>query len=900
MQKPAAAMLPSGMLTVMFTDLEDSTRLWEHAPVAMRAAMETHDDLLYRTVAEFDGIVFKHTGDGVAAVFASPNNAATCAIEIQRRFQTHEWQDLERLKVRIGLHMGDVEPTGDQYFGPPINRAARIMDVGNGDQITVSGVASRFMNAVEREPMGEHQLKGIGTETIDMISSPDLVRDERPLRARVSRAVKMVPAPSRALVGRGQDSQRMAELITNHQLVTVTGPGGVGKTHFATSIAYTAQQHYEDGAILCELSRVDDPNAVLDVIATSIGARVQPEMTLLESIIDFLADREMLLVLDNCEHVLAPVTDFIGVVAAFPRIHLVCTSRESLGSLAEQVFTLEPLDPLNDAVDLFIERAQERDLSFEPTSADRATIASICQQVDGMPLAVELAAAWVRVLTLDQLLERLDDRFEVLDRTRSPGHRQALRETVQWSYDHLDDPQKRLFERLSVFSGGFSLDAAVEVCAHADSVATDIYGVLDIVMSLVDKSMVMSDRGADRIRFTMLSTLKQFGAEQLAQRGDLSAVQDRHAAVFLDLARTSAEQLVSSKEADTWDLLDREWANIRTAFARLLEGDDLDGATELVRELGWFATLSVRPELFGWAEELLERDGSETRSGAASLFGLRAIRKYLTIDPTSSDDARRGLELDPNETSGFCRLALSAESLNNALIAEDSEERTQAWLDTITDDSPVMSHLWALGMRVFHLCTSAPSPDAASFQAEMSRIADDTGSASAMSLTRWAGGMLASFESPAAALDEWDKGLDSARSVSDVHLLVHLIAGLELHFTASRGDLDQVLERCVAILEQAHSQHYLAGTSHLFGVTAIVLSRVDRAQIGAELLGSMLAHGHVPRGNARRAIERSLGDHAQAAIDGGRHRSTNEAVVLATDALRAAIAERRSSDLTAS
>ena len=201
----APTALPSGMLTVMFTDVEGSTSRWEHAPEAMRVAMATHDEVLTRTIADHGGAIFKHTGDGMGAVFTSPNKAAAAAIAVQRSLQAHAWQGIDRLKVRIGLHLGDIEPTGSDYFGPPINRAARVMDVANGDQIAVSGVVAEFLQGVESRRMGAHQLKGIGTETIELITAPDLIVDERPLRARVSRAVKPLPAPVNRLIGRDAD-----------------------------------------------------------------------------------------------------------------------------------------------------------------------------------------------------------------------------------------------------------------------------------------------------------------------------------------------------------------------------------------------------------------------------------------------------------------------------------------------------------------------------------------------------------------------------------------------------------------------------------------------------------------------------------------------------------------------
>ena len=873
----------------MFTDVEGSTTHWERHPDEMRDAMADHDQLLRDQAGEHGGTVFKHTGDGMGIVFTSPDRAAMAAVAVQRHLQSTDWGVLERLKVRIGLHMGDIEPTGDDYFGPTINRAARIMDVANGDQIAASGVVAGFVTSVDTRRMGSHQLKGIGTEMIELISAPELLVDERPLRARVSQAVKPLPAPAHRLLGRELEVERASKLVDEHQYVTLLGPGGVGKTHLALELGRALQNRFADGAVLVELAPVADPGAALEAIAESIGARMQPEMSLLESILNYLEDREMLVILDNCEHLIESVNEFVELTAPFNDIRVLATSRERLGLRSEQVFVIDPLPPEGAAVDLFLERARERDLDFDPDAEAMEAIVEICTRLDGIPLGVELAAAWVRVLTPQQLRERLADRFAVLDRTRNRGHRQTLRETVQWSHDQLNDDQKQLFDRLSVFAGSFSFEAAIEVCSDETADSAEL---LDTLMSLVDKSMISTDRGAGEIRFTMLETLRQFGTEQLEERDERRDFEQRHADFFHELARHQAGQLISAKEAEVWDQLDREWANIRTAFNTLMADGQHETASELVLDLGWFGGMSLRTELLAWLNELQALPRFDLLNQAGSIMGLLAIYQYFTIDDASVANANRGLAYDFADPYGFCRLALAAESLNNVHIADDSDARTTAWLESLTDDSPTISRLWALGMRVFHLCTHAPSPVAAELHAEMERIAERTDSATAMALARWAGGMVSSFESIGSGLEEWRHGLDAARSVSDVHLLVHLIVGLELHFTASRGDLDTVLERCLTILEQAHDQHYLAGTSHLFGVTAIILARVDRAETGAELLGSMVANGHLPRGNARRAIEGALGDAAAAAEERGKRLSTNAAAALACEQLRAAIDER--------
>ncbi len=890
------AELPSGILVFLFTDVEDSTPRWEAAPDDMRQAINIHDEILRREIAAKNGVVFKNTGDGVAAVFGNPEHAASAAIACQRALQASDWNGIERLKVRMGLHMGEAQPTRGDYYGPPVNRAARVMDVANGDQIAISGVVSRFLSSFARVPMGDHQLKGIGTEQIDLLTADDLVTDDRPLRSRVGVGARSLPEVAQRIIGRESEIENLVGLCEDNRVITVIGPGGVGKTRLALEIGRQRQHAHADGAVFCELGTISEPEAVVEAVAAALGARPQPGLSLSASIVNYLEGRNALVILDNCEHVADEVRLLADQLLAATSTSLLLTSREPLGVAGEQLFGLRPLDASSAGVELFLERALERDQSFRPTAGDHDLIRSVCERLDGVPLAIELAAAWVRVLSPQDLLDRLEDRFQVLRSGRSGGRHTTLRDTVRWSYEMLDEKQATLFDRLSVFVGGFSLDSVMEVCADHEPVEgrVEIHPdeVLDIVMSLVDKSMVMSERGAGHIRFSMLGILRQFGQERLDDRGTSTIYRTGHADHYRALVHDQADLLVTSKEAEVWELLDREWANIRASFETLLLQDRLEGAAGLLLDVGWYATLSLRTEAFAWAEEVARHEGFDSLDSAASIHGLRAIRKYISVASDGSADAEAGLAIDPSDPYGFCRLALTSVSLNNVHVAENSERWTADWIDSLGDDSPDMSRLWALGMRTFHLCTNAPSPEAAVHAAEMVAIAESSGSASAQALARWANGMVETFSSMEAGLRQWRLGLDAARSITDVHLLVHLIVGLELHFSATRGDLDDVLAKTLDGLRRAHAQHYLSGTSHLFGVSAIVLSRVGMAPTGARLIGSMVANGHLPRENAIRAIDKALGPDAESAKNDGASLSTNDAASLAIATLEDVVASR--------
>ncbi len=870
---------------MVFTDIEDSTPRWEADPDQMRRCLSRHDAIVTDSIESNGGVIFKRMGDGMGCVFTSPEAAADAAIEIQRRVQTDDWEGAERLRVRIGIHMGELEPTGRDYFGPAVNRAARIMAAGNGDQIAMSALVSSLLPKASFLSMGDHQLRGIGTESIDLLLAPDLLNDDRPLRAQASSSTKRLPVPPNELIGRGKELEDIAALLGEHQSVTIVGPGGVGKTHLSIEIGHAVAGSFPDGVILCELVPLSDGDAVADAVAESLGARAQPGMSLVESILNFLESRQMLLILDNCEHVADAVRDLGSSILKFSNSQLLATSREPVGLEGEQLFGLLPLEAATSGVELFLARASERDHSFNPAAQDRRVIVEICERLDGIPLGIELAAAWTRVLAPSDLLERLDDRFQVLRGGRAGGRHQTLRDTVQWSYEQLDETQANLFDRLSVFAGGFSLDAVEAVCADDDLI--DRSQILDTLMALVDKSMVMSTRGSGHIRFAMLGTLRQYGQERLDSRGESEDFRVRHAAYFRQLALSQSALLISAREADVWDLLDRDWSNLRTAFDSMLGSGDVDGAVELLLELGWFAALSMRFEAFTWAEDLFAKADVDAHPDAGSLHGLRALLAYFTVDSRTVEFAHRGLALDPADRHGYCRIALSAVSLNNELSAEDSEIFTAAWLESLDDSSPMMSRVWAEGMRTFHICSNRPSSEALVHADKLMAIAVESGSATAMGLARWAGGLTATFHGVDKALDEWRKGIDTVQSLSPSHLGYHLMVGLVLHFTASHGDLDAVVDQCLDTLEQAHAQHYVAGTSHLFGVTAIVLCRLDRPETGGRLLGAMEAHGHKPRANAVRAVDKALGADADRARSAGASLSTDEAATMAMDALRA-------------
>lgn len=882
--RPPQPPLPGGTVTFLLTDIESSSLHWEERPDAMRVALRRHDQIVFDVINGHDGVVVRHNGDGVNAAFGSTIAAAEAAIELQRRFQTDDWGGVDRLRVRAGIHVGDIEPAGDDYYGPPINRAARVMDVANGDQISVSGeVAALLADRWPTRDVGDLRLKGVGTMRILFLEPDGLRNDDRPPRGVASVASAPLPAETSPLIGREAEVDELSALLDDRRLVTIAGLGGLGKTRLAIAAARAVEDRFADGVAYCDLTGVGSETEVIAAIAHTAGARPQPGLDLMSSLRQFVAGRDMLLVLDNCEHVIDEARRAVEGILQVDGPRVLGTSREPLLLRGEQHYPIRPLASVEDAVDLFVLRLRERDPRFHLDDAAAAIAGEICVVLDGIPLAIELAAARARVLSLDAVLDRLDDRFREL----RGGGLPTLLATVEWSYEQLSVEERHVFEQLAVFAGGATLDAAVSVCRGPDGEVLDVDTLLDILSVLADKALVSSDRSGTDVRFAMLETLRAFGAERCTDPG----VADRHAAYFVELAAFVGRELCGPREAEIWDAMDRDWPNLRAAEAHAIRTGDLEAAAELVCPIGWYVTFAMRMEAFGWVDRILEELATlgRTADRSAELYALSAIGQYLTAGDGVGELAQRSLDLDIADPTALARTAIAGLALNNTFDTEVSERVTQE-MRHHADPADTLPFIVSVALRTFHLVLRDPNAEALPFARQAMEIAEKSESPSALGIASWAWGLANVGIDPTIPLSSLESGLEHTRSLSRQHLMGHLIDGVVVHLLVVLGDQANALARCRAAVRLAMESHYLLGTSHLLAATAAVLARAGRIDAAGALVGSMAAHGHAPRRDIRRVVQECLGDRYDELVEEGRSLSIIDAGHLAIREIDAVMA----------
>ena len=592
---------PSGVVTFLFTDVEGSTRRWEADAEAMRAALAAHDEALRSAIEAHGGFLFKHTGDGVCAAFASPRSAVDAAVAAQRALE---------LPVRMGIATGEAELRDKDYFGAVLNRAARVMAAGNGGQILLAESTAGLLSGVDLLDLGPRQLRDLPTPVwVFQVRAPGLRSEFPPLRA-LDASPGNLRAATTSFIGRESEVAELQAAVKAHRLMTLTGVGGVGKTRLALEVAARRADEFPDGVWFFDLAAVADPAAVPDAVAAVLGIIQQPGKSVAHSVAAALEGRVRLLVFDNCEHVVDSVAGLVeAILAASATVTILATSREGLGVSEEQLWRVPSLEVNcgieSAAVNLFVDRAHSVASDFSlarPGEAD--AVVEICRRLDGIPLAIELAASRMASMTASEVGDRLDQRFRLLvGSRRGLARHQTLRHAVAWSYDLLNDAEKTLLERCSVFAGGFDLQSACAVAGFDDA---DDYAILDLLDALVRKSLIVADRSSGRTRFSMLETIRQFAEEQLAARGEADPIRAAHARHFAgrEVEIVALWDSPRQRESGTW--FTAELGNLRTAFRWAADNDHLTEAATIAVYATCFGNLGGQYEPIGWAEELIE------------------------------------------------------------------------------------------------------------------------------------------------------------------------------------------------------------------------------------------------------------------------------------------------------
>lgn len=614
------AQIPAGTVTFLFTDIEGSASLWEREPESMRAALARHDAVLEAAVVAQAGVVYKHIGDAVQAAFALPAPAVLAALAAQRALAAEAWPTSTPIRVRMGLHTGPAVPAGADYATThTLNRVARIMAAGHGGQVLLSVETANLVRGdlpgdLRLRDLAEHRMKGLAQlEHLYQLVAPDLPADFPPLATQIT-IPNNLPTPATSFIGRERELAEVKRLLAGTRLLTLTGSGGTGKTRLSLKVAAEVLPEFKDGVWLVELAPLTDPALIPSAVLTVFELREQPGRPPLALVTDYLRAKRLLLILDNCEHLIEACARLTANwLQVCPHLRILASSREALGVAGEAIFHVPSLSLPNtdaatpvavsgsEAARLFEERARLAQPHFVLNEHNAPAVAQICRRLDGIPLALELAAARLRVFPPEQIAARLDDRFRLLtggSRTALP-RQQTLRALIDWSYDLLPEAERALLCELSVFAGGWTLEAAEAVGSGPD--------VFDHLARLVDKSLVVMDDQAGAARYRLLETVRQYARDKLFEAGEAARVRGRHLAYFVQLMEAAETRLQGHDMIVALDRLGAELDNLRAALEWALEVEPA-AALRMVGAMGDFlGRRASATEWLRWIKAALTR-----------------------------------------------------------------------------------------------------------------------------------------------------------------------------------------------------------------------------------------------------------------------------------------------------
>ncbi len=602
--------LPTGTVTFLFTDIQGSTRLWQSYPHKMKEALACHDTILREAIEANNGRVFKTVGDSFCAVFDTAMDGLKAALSAQLSINSKKWDLPGPLMVRMALHTGEAEERDQDYYGPALNRVSRLQSIGHGGQTLVSMVTAELIRDmlpedVSLKDLGDCSLKDLTRpETIFQLVHPDIPSEFPPLKS-LDMHPHNLPVQTTQLIGREKELEAVTKMLLdeNARIVTLTGTGGIGKTRLGLQVAAELIELFKHGVFFVDLVPISDPGLLASVIAQTLKVRETGGRPLLDVVKDYLCDKHILLLLDNFEQIMEAELQVVQLLSACPGVRILVTSREPLHVRGEKVFIVPPLQlpeagqphllPVSElshyeAVCLFIESAAAIKRDFQVTSQNAPAVAEICIRLDGIPLAIELAAARIKLLPPQAILKRLDHRLRLLTAGAHdlPARQQTLRATIDWSYDMLDTAHQMLFRTLAVFAGGFTIEAAEALCSITGTAALDVFNGVE---SLLDKNLLLLEEIlAWEPRFRMLETIREYGMERLLESSEEERVRQKHAEYYLVLAE-AAEPKLNAPEQGIWlDRLHIEHDNIRAALQWFTKKKDGEAELRLTGELWRF------------------------------------------------------------------------------------------------------------------------------------------------------------------------------------------------------------------------------------------------------------------------------------------------------------------------
>ncbi|MEO7838962.1 MAG: tetratricopeptide repeat protein [Anaerolineales bacterium] len=709
---------PSGTVTFLFTDIENSTQLAREHPEAWEVAQTRHHAILREAIEFADGFVFQEIGDAFCAAFHKAGDALKAAIKAQQDLQNESWGEVT-VGVRMGIHTGEAEAEGKDYRGYlTLSLVQRLMSAGHGGQILVSNATENLLREqlpkqISLRDMGEHRLKDIAHPLrVFQVVAPDLPKDFLPFRT-LDVIPNNLPTQLTSFVGREKELADVKKLLHDAHLLTLIGPGGTGKTRLSIQAANELLDQYPDGVWLVELAPILDPLLVPRTTAIALGLRDEPQRPVVDMLCDTLHEKKMLLILDNCEHLVdacALMAD--KILHAAPNVCILASSREPLGIGGEvsyrvpslglpDISHLPPIELMDqyEAVKLFIDRATSAVPSFTVTNDNAPALAQVCHRLDGIPLAIELAAAKIRVLSVDQIAKRLDDRFRLLiggSRTVLERH-QTLRAAIDWSYNLLPPDEQSLFRRLAIFVGGWTLEAAEAVCSdpstslpeeqvaslRAGSVLVQSEDVLNLMEQLINKSLVIREEAGHESRYRMLETIRQYANEKLIESAESAALRDRHLKYFLNVAETAEPNLHSEEQGQWLGQLEMEHNNLRAALE--WSKAEQQGAEKGLRLAGalwrfWEVRGHYAEGRAQLEAALVRSEPGRTLAQAKALVGAGTLAWYQTdyASATTFHEAALSMQRELGDQQG---IAFSLNNLGAQALEQGEYENAANWLE---------------------------------------------------------------------------------------------------------------------------------------------------------------------------------------------------------------------------